>query len=79
MSALYFIRTVNETAPSQPTSREPIVGRWYCGMNYGANPGDLVIDGELARYEGEGVWSSDDEDSEREPDMAGYDYLQEQL
>ena len=43
-------------------TREPTVGKWYCGVTLGE--GASFSYGELARYEGEGCWSGDDKLSE---------------
>ncbi|MGE3674695.1 MAG: hypothetical protein AB7K71_33800 [Polyangiaceae bacterium] len=66
---------------TQPHQCEPTIGKWYCGMtiNGYAEDGAPHMGGDLMRYEGDGVWSSDDEQSERDPDPSAYDYLAEQL
>lgn len=82
----FMIRLRTDRPGKAAILREPIIGHWYCGIEvcstyaHEVHPGDMdwEQDGELMRYEGAGVWSRDDGDSESEPQPGGYDYLQEQ-
>lgn len=76
----YMIRNLAVRKGELPSMQEPIVGRWYCGMEVEAFGDDeFARDGELMRYEGEGCWSSDDTESEDEPNPGNYDWLEEQV
>lgn len=76
----FMIRNRAARKNELPSMQEPIVGRWYCGMEVEAfGDEDFARDGELMRYEGEGCWSSDDPESETEPNPGDYDWLEEQV
>lgn len=74
----YPIRSVRAAPGALPTVGAPIEGRWYAGMHV---DGGMERAGVLARYEGGGIWSTDDlpNDKDDGPDMTDYDYLQEQF
>jgi hypothetical protein len=77
-----MIRLKDDAPGVRPESREPTVGAWYCGMDTSidARTGEgFELGGELMRYEGEGVWSCDPDDGDRDPEPGEYEYLQEQV
>lgn len=71
------IRLRTDAPGVHPQEREAIVGRWYLGVV--VDEDDTERGEELMRYDGEGVWSSDDPESENDPYPGDYDYLQEQF
>ncbi len=75
--ATYLIRDAGADAKSQPMFREPTPGKRYCGMEW--VDGEPDRDGLLARYDGEGMWTGDqDTDESPDFDFGDMDYLAEQ-
>lgn len=70
----YMIR---KAGGSMIVRQEPVVGRWYAGMDKGDD--GLCVAGLLARYEGDGIFSDEDSDPDSITYLMGeYDFLQEQ-
>lgn len=83
MLYIYPIVPARAAPGTKPVNQEPIVGRWYCGVDLTNGDGEAFDEpyfGDPGRYEGEGVFVDEDgEGGFQEIRLGGYDYLQEQL